>query len=755
MALFNIVNVESIFSIGPSGQVAVFHLGGQQSGKPGNLEVPWHDAQPLTNPTSLLSWHTRISTFSGREQEIEELKQWAYSEQAVSIKFITGEGGTGKSRLAAEFATMLQHEGWSAGFLDLKKPQSFSMKKTGTLLIIDYPEEERKNVSDFLHDLSTVSNKNRLKVLFLTRQAIDPWSELIYDAKAGDLLDRIPIILKRLEPQPAHQLFTSALIKASKNCNTTPLGLSEEALTDWLNSAPENQRALFILAAAIYNATNPDDDLVQYTGRQVVESLCDRELIRLRAIAENNSLEDKYSIPRVLALSAFKDKLTTQDINAFDEETIALFGFPPKTKISKIVKDAGLIVNDIVLTPKPDILTSAFVSIVLGENTEKAPEILWLGIQSDITGGLERLARLSYDAEIVLGLLTNRISMFLPNALKDKIERCKLLDDIFSGSNLPLGWVETAISVWQVLLKNETNEVVRARLFNNLSNSLSDSGNIPDALKAIQEAVDIYRRLAQWNPDRFEPDLAMSLNNLSSRLSNSGNFPGALKAIQEAVDIRRRLAQSNPERFEPVLANSLNNLSNGLSNSGNIPGSLQAIQESVDIHRRLAQINPDRFEPDLAGSLNNLSNRLSNSGNIPDALQAIQESVDIYRRLAQANPDRFEPDLAMSLNNLSNRLSDSGDIPGALIVIREAVDSYGRLVQANPARFEPDLANSYGAYGLILHSAGKKKEACKVLNMGLTLIQPYAKQFPDSRFGKIQKGLEQDLKDAGCTELKT
>jgi hypothetical protein len=38
------------------------------------------------------------------------------------------------------------------------------------------------------------------------------------------------------------------------------------------------------------------------------------------------------------------------------------------------------------------------------------------------------------------------------------------------------------------------------------------------ALEASQEAVDIYRRLAQNQPDAFLSDLAVSLNNLGIRL---------------------------------------------------------------------------------------------------------------------------------------------------------------------------------------------------------------------------------------------
>jgi hypothetical protein len=42
---------------------------------------------------------------------------------------------------------------------------------------------------------------------------------------------------------------------------------------------------------------------------------------------------------------------------------------------------------------------------------------------------------------------------------------------------------------------------------------LSDAGDTPAALTAIQDAVAIRRRLAAGNPPRFDRDLAQSLQN--------------------------------------------------------------------------------------------------------------------------------------------------------------------------------------------------------------------------------------------------
>jgi hypothetical protein len=60
---------------------------------------------------------------------------------------------------------------------------------------------------------------------------------------------------------------------------------------------------------------------------------------------------------------------------------------------------------------------------------------------------------------------------------------------------------------------------------------LSALGRREEALAATQEAADLYRDLAQQNPQAFLPDLAMSLNNLGNRLSALGRREEALAAL--------------------------------------------------------------------------------------------------------------------------------------------------------------------------------------------------------------------------------
>jgi tetratricopeptide (TPR) repeat protein len=152
--------------------------------------------------------------------------------------------------------------------------------------------------------------------------------------------------------------------------------------------------------------------------------------------------------------------------------------------------------------------------------------------------------------------------------------------------------------------------------------------------------------------------LAGSLNDQSFWLSDLGRREEALAAAQEAVTIFRQLAQARPDAFLGGLARLLNTQSGRLSDLGRREEALAAAEEAVTICRQLARIRPAGDLPGLARSLNTPSFCLSDLGRLEEALAASEEAADIFRHLAEAVPDVFLPFLATSLTNLANMLSE-------------------------------------------------------------------------------------------------
>ncbi len=733
--MFSVVSLTLLkFQTAPS-VTAIGNLGGGSvtEGSVSKLQIPWHGLKETPTCFQLLSWHTRVSTFSGRDVEMAKLQKWADSDDAISVQFVIGEGGVGKSRLGAELAQSLKDCGWAAGFVDLRNESAFEMNKAGTLLIIDYPEEHGKPVEELLADLAKLSHDkvDRFRVLFLTRQEMSVWDGVVSRAKAEDIIETVPVQIGPLKPVSAHELYSSTLEVAGKELDFDPPPLSEVALHDWMEQSPENKRALFIMAAAVHSVLHPDEEIVKYSGAEIMNVLAERELVRLtKASIEIGATE--FALARLLAMGAIAGRMHITRLEELVAQEELKLGFPSveKENLEDILQTTGVLNDRAVHAPTPDILASAFTVNVLSRKPETAPEIIWAALEQDIEGGFERISRLAFDAEFVLCILEHRISEWAALSVNGNVERCMRIEGVIEEEHLPLTLIGTAVAAYKTLLATEVKDEQRAQLYNNLSNSLSNAGDYEGVLEAVGEAVELYRKLNEANPLHFAPKLATSLNNLTSILSKTGDNGGALAAIEEAVEIRRKLNEANSERFAPDLAMSLMNLSNILSDTGDYDGALEAIRESYELYRKLNDANPTRFTPNFAMSLNNLSNRLFEARDNDGALAAIKEAVEIRRKLNEANPERFAPDFAMSLSNQSLMLSTVGDKDGALEAVGEAVELCRKLNKANPARFAPDLARSLGAYGSILRNDGKINEAAEAFKEGAELVAPFAKQLP-------------------------
>ena len=187
----------------------------------------------------------------------------------------------------------------------------------------------------------------------------------------------------------------------------------------------------------------------------------------------------------------------------------------------------------------------------------------------------------------------------------------------------------------------EEAEKERAPVLGMLGFALSALGLREEALKATEEAVRIYRKLSEQNPQAFLPYLAGSLNNLGMMLSALGRREEALKATEEAVGIYRKLSELNPQAFLPYLAMSLNNLGNRLSELGRREEALKATEEAVKIRRKLSELNPQAFLPDLARSLGAHGSVLHGLGRHAEAAAAFAEGLRAILPFVRAIPAAF------------------------------------------------------------------------------------------------------------------
>ena len=194
-----------------------------------------------------------------------------------------------------------------------------------------------------------------------------------------------------------------------------------------------------------------------------------------------------------------------------------------------------------------------------------------------------------------------------------------------------------------------------------LSRCLANTGRHDEALKAAQEATNLFRVLDRQNPATYNTDLAASLNNLASSQAENGQLHEALKTAQEATNLYRTLAKHNPATYTPRLATSLNNLAVYLANNGRQHEALKTAQEAVTIRRKLAEHNPAAYTPDLATSLNTLANSQAENRQQHEALKTAQEATNLYQELVSEHFRTFSSRFATTLETYARILDHCGD----------------------------------------------------------------------------------------------
>ncbi len=229
-----------------------------------------------------------------------------------------------------------------------------------------------------------------------------------------------------------------------------------------------------------------------------------------------------------------------------------------------------------------------------------------------------------------------------------------------------------------------------------------------------ERVLEIRRRLAQFNPQAYEPDVSTTLNNLAILYYKTQRFTEGEALYKESLEIRRRLARSNPQAYEPDVAATLNNLANLYKATQRLSESELMYKETLEIRRRLAQSNPQAYEPDVAATLNNLANLYFKTQRFTEGEAMYKEALEIRRRLAHSNPQTFEPDVAQTLNNLANLYTMTQRYIDGETMYKEALEIKRRLAQSTPQAYEPDVAATLNNLARLYYTTQRFTE-CEVM----------------------------------------
>lgn len=713
-----------------------------------------------------------------RFQFLQMQLDWAKTQTyPTCVRLLTGEGGTGKTRLALEMCKRLFNDGWTTGFLrsdfQTRSAHNFAKElsqiKLPLFLVIDYAETRTSELLEFLAAVISQKGTAPIRILLLARSSGEWWGQLsTYDKRCEALLDgsattgpySLPALYEKIRERK--KAFDQAITAFAAALNITPPYIQPDLSAKQYNSPLFLQMAalLNLLGEHTANAESLPQSLVRHEQRYWRKVSAKQTE---QAIGSSNDSETSLFMSLVTLIGHAATAKAIQPIWAAadgqDANLKPLFTslsqlYPGRQGLGALQPDLlgeALVGRQVLGSEGP-----ALLNAVLGRKSSATQRTHALTILSrilryrpDISTPLEAalskhfahcaqsLFQVCIQTPSPLSLVAERSFKQLSPAVA--LQVAGLLESNFKYEVLPLAGLE--------LLIRETLNAQAAQRCQKARSSIEDKSKLSQTLNALsiansrlgknsialahaKQALDICQSLAKDKSERFESGFAMSLNNYANRLSVLGKTRLALDCAKQSLGIYQRLAKNKPERFEPDLAMCLSNYAGLLSEVGDTTQALDYSKQSLDIRKRLAKDKPERFESGLSMSLNNYANHLSDVGDTTLALNCAKQSLDICQRLAKDKPERFEPDLAMFLNNYASQLSDVGQTIQALDYAKQALDICQRLAKDKPERFELNLVMSLNNYANHLSAVGDTTLALNYIKRALDICQLLVKDDP-------------------------
>ncbi len=128
--------------------------------------------------------------------------------------------------------------------------------------------------------------------------------------------------------------------------------------------------------------------------------------------------------------------------------------------------------------------------------------------------------------------------------------------------------------------------------WHNLADIAAKYKEFSTAENVYQEALVLYRALAEENPNAYNQDLAGTLNNLANLHYSTNRLSEAEKEYKEALKIRRALAEENSYAYKPDLANTLLNLAHLYSDRKEYEDAANCVSEAIAIYAEFDKIRP-------------------------------------------------------------------------------------------------------------------------------------------------------------------
>ncbi len=248
--------------------------------------------------------------------------------------------------------------------------------------------------------------------------------------------------------------------------------------------------------------------------------------------------------------------------------------------------------------------------------------------------------------------------------------------------------------------------------YEKVAHALQGTGRQSDALKQLQQALELRKQIASQEPDNtgFQRDLAIAHESLGDLQLKQGHRNDARSNYEHSLDIRDRLSTSDPkniiwQRDVAVTRVKLGDIAAGKQETAK---AIEHYSGSRQVLDRLSAF--DSTNADWRYDLAKINNRIGDIHRInrhqDEARNNYLASKALLEKLVASDSENSSwlRDLAATELKLSDLLAMSNEIDGALAGYKRAQSTFARIAKrdSSNARLQRDLAITHERVGTLL-----------------------------------------------------